>query len=139
MKEILLKEEVIFKLGNMNDNYGIINFDLVYGIKVINKLRYPVSVSVQIQNLIGNVDNSGSTVAYEVNAVTFNMNFSTFFNLKFSNGEQKCFLKNNFKYLLVCQIIGDGEVYLETIEEIITLNFLETNAMILPVENKQKI
>ena len=139
MKEILLKEEVIFKLGNMNDNYGIINFDLVYGIKVINKLRYPVSVSVQIQNLIGDVDNSGSTVAYEVNAVSLNMNFSTFFNLKFSNGEQKCFLKYNFKYLLVCQIIGDGEVYLETIEEIITLNFLETNAMILPVENKQKI
>ena len=139
MKEILLKEEVIFKLGNMNDNYGIINFDLVYGIKVINKLRYPVSVSVQIQNLIGNVDNSGSTVAYEVNAVSLNMNFSTFFNLKFSNGEQKCFLKYNFKYLLVCQIIGDGEVYLETIEEPITLNFLETNAMILPVENKQKI
>ena len=113
LKEILLKEEVIFKLGNMNDKYGIINFDLVYGIKVIYKLRYPSFISVQINNLIGDVDNSGSTVAYKINVGSFSMKFSTFFNLKFSNDEQRCFFKYYSENLIVCEIIGDREVYLE--------------------------
>ena len=97
----------------MNDKYGIINFDLVYGIKVIYKLRYPSFISVQINNLIGDVDNSGSTVAYKINVGSFSMKFSTFFNLKFSNDEQRCFFKYYSENLIVCEIIGDREVYLE--------------------------
>lgn len=137
IQEILLQEEVNFKLGNMNDNYGIINFDLVYDIKVIHNLTFPVTITANIRNLIENVTDSGSTIAYQIEA--FKMKFTPFFYLNFTNGKQKCFFKDNNGFLLVCEIIGDGETNLEMIEEPITMNFLEMNVIITPVINKQKI
>ena len=139
IQEILLQEEVNFKLGNMNDNYGIINFDLVYDIKVVHNLTFPITITANIRNLIENVTDSGSTIAYQIEAPAFKMKFTPFFYLNFTNGKQKCFFKDNNGFLLVCEIIGDGETNLEMIEEPITMNFLEMNVIITPVINKQKI
>ena len=139
IEDILTTEPVNFKLGNMNDNYGIIQFHLIYDITVTKNQQYGQTFSILIKDLIGNVAYSGSTVAYQAGNFMGNIKLSRYFNLNFTNGEQKCFFKKTNILKLICVIIGDGEIQLNKIEEPITLNFIKTTVIIPPVENTQKI
>ena len=112
MQQILTDEQVNFKLGTMNDNYGIIPFNLVYGITVIYKLSSSEAFTLKINGLLGNITNSGSTVAYRINGYSSLIQLSRFFYLNFTNGPQKCFFRDNCNYM-ICEIIGDGETQLD--------------------------
>ena len=147
---MLINDNETLKLGGMNDNLGIMPFNLVYGININYTSGEKEDISVNITTLLENVTGLFGTFAYDtdinIKSIT---NLNTLkFSFAFNDGEVN--LNCNFKksemsnLLLLCVIPHESfykEYYLGKIKEEIILNTIhyKFNFIIQPVENYEKI
>ena len=146
LESILVVDLEPFTIVNLNDNYGVVKFELVHDIGVYENLTEKENVYVNITKLLKNVSESISTVAYETyTSINFTQNINTHvFLINFINvNNVSCyFKKNNIGGLLfICLIIGQGQTYLGINEEPIVLNNIhyKYNFIIQPFNNSELI
>ena len=141
LESILKNKNIQFKLGNMNDNYGAISFDLVYDLNINYEIIKKIDLFITITKLLVDITESESSMAYDTNINSIPNLISDLFTLQFQQGNQSCyFKKNNINNLLIiCLIKGKEEIYLGKIENEIILDdkHYKYNFRIQPVENKE--
>ena len=132
-----------FILGTLNDNYGVLYFNLVGNIYIDYNITEKEDIYVYINKLIENVSEAKTLIAYATNITTIsNLNTDKFL-LLFNNSEIYCSFKkydyNNL--LLLCEINNENEIYLGEITEEIKINNIhyKYNFRIQPVENYEII
>ena len=144
LESILTYNNEIFSLGNMNDNIGRINFNLVYDININYEIPEKENITVTITKLLNNATEYGTPIAYETDIDTIPVINTRLFILKFNNTDDGfCYFKKNKdnNLIMVCIILGLGEKALGKIDQEIYLDEIhyKYNFIILPVENNEII
>ena len=126
INEVIAYQEDKFRLGAMNYNVGIIDFDLVYIIIEDNYLYRDKFFYVTVKQLLNNISESDSIIAYNLDYIEEfasyhdkNSKFTTdLFYMPFNNGYQSCYFKkkNVTNILLLCLLSGTEEIHMKSIK-----------------------
>ena len=143
LETLLVNNKVSFKLGNLNDNYGTIMFDLVYYIDITYEIAEKEDIYVTITKLLNNVTESASNYAYETNITGIPELYSNTFLFEKNGSQPFCYFKKNKinNLLFICEADESGKFSLGKIEEEIVLDKIhyKYNFRIQPMENNETV
>ena len=124
LESIISNKNEIFKLRTINDNIGIITFNLVLNI-IINPLdTTKEDIYLEIKDLLEETIEAGSSFAFTTNITQISILNSYSFNLSFSTADKKCYFKKAIigNLMLICESNKEEIIYLNTIDKEIQLN-----------------
>ena len=144
-ENLVISKNTAFKLKSFHDSLGTVSFNSVLDININFNISEKKDIIVDITNILCEVSESGATVAYETNITDIPNMLTDFFEMSFYDllGDEyingSCYFKKNSKdaMLFLCNIIGDGYLFILETENITILNDIsyKYNFVILPIEN----